>query len=140
MISPFGLATRPRIAAICRSWSRLPRAPEWIIFHSGFSCGSAVSISLATSLVALVQISMSSPRRSSAVIRPRWYCLSIRSASFSYRSRISRLRGGAMTSSMPMVTPDQVAQWKPASLSASRVAASATFGKRSARSLTIAES
>ena len=45
-----------------------------------------------------------------------------------------------MTSSMPMVTPDQVAQWKPASLSASSVAASATFGKRSARSLTIAES
>ena len=45
-----------------------------------------------------------------------------------------------MTSSMPIVTPDQVAQWKPASLSASRVAASATFGKRSARSLTIAES
>ena len=108
--------------------------------HSGFSCGSAVSISLATSLVALVQISMSSPRRSSAVIRPRWYCLSIRSASFSYRSRISGLRGGAMTSSMPIVTPDQVAQWKPASLSASRVAASATFGNRSARSLTIAES
>jgi len=83
MISPLGLATRPRIAEICRSWRRLPRAPELIIFHSGFSLGSAVSISLATSLVALVQISISSPRRSSAVIRPRWYCLSIRSASFS---------------------------------------------------------
>ena len=94
MISPFGLATRPRIAEIWRSWSMLPRAPEWIITHSGLPCGSEVSSSLATSLVALVQISISSPRRSSAVMRPRWYCLSIRSASFSYRSRISRLRGG----------------------------------------------
>ncbi len=108
--------------------------------QSGLSCGSAVSISLATSLVALVQISISSPRRSSAVMRPRWYCLSICAASFSYRSRIAGLPGGATTSPIPMVTPDQVAQWKPDSLSASSVAASVTFGKRSARSLTIAES
>ena len=128
MISPFGLATRPRIAEIWRSWSMLPRAPEWIMIHSGLPCGSEVSSSLATSLVALVQISISSPRRSSAVMRPRWYCLSIRSASFSYRSRISLLRGGCTTSSMPMVTPDQVAQWNPASFSASSVAASCTFG------------
>ena len=91
MISPLGLATRPRIAAICRSWRRLPRAPELIMTQSGFSCGSAVSISLEISLVALVQISMSSPRRSSAVIRPRWYCLSIRSASSWYAREDLRL-------------------------------------------------
>jgi hypothetical protein len=28
MISPFGLATRPRIPAICRICIQLPRAPE----------------------------------------------------------------------------------------------------------------
>ena len=45
-----------------------------------------------------------------------------------------------MTSSMAMVTPARVAQWKPFSFSASSDAATWTFGYFSARSLTIAPS
>ncbi len=45
--------------------------------------------------------------------------------------------GGATTSSIPIVTPDLVAQWKPASLSASRAAATSTLGYVFASSFTI---
>ena len=128
MISPFGLATSPRMPAICRICIMLPRAPELTMIQTGLVRGKLASISRATSLVALVQISISSCRRSSSVMTPRWYCFSILSASFSYRSRISCLRGGVTTSSIAMVTPARVAQWKPAALSASSVAATWTFG------------
>ena len=48
--------------------------------------------------------------------------------------------GGATTSSIAIVTPALVAQWKPASLSLSSAAATSTFGYFSASSLTITES
>ena len=53
-----------------------PRAPEWTIIQTGFVEGKFSSIASATSLVARVQISMSSWRRSSSVIRPfsYWPC------------------------------------------------------------------
>ena len=50
---------------------------------------------------------------------------------------MAALFGGATTSSMPIVTPDRVAQWKPASLSASSAAATCTFGYVSASELTM---
>ena len=75
MISPFGLATRPRMPAICRTCIMFPRAPEFTIMKTGFVVGKFSSIASATSLVAWVQISMSSWRRSSSVIRPRSYWL-----------------------------------------------------------------
>ena len=46
--------------------------------------------------------------------------------------------GGTTTSEIAIVTPDRVAQWKPASLSLSSVRATVTIGYRSARSFTIA--
>ena len=60
MISPFGLATRPRMPAICRTCIMFPRAPEWTIIQTGLVFGKFSSMALATSAVALVQISMSS--------------------------------------------------------------------------------
>ena len=62
------------------------------------------------------------------------------SARFSYVAMISALFGGAITSSMAMVTPDRVAHRKPVSFSASSALATSTFGYVSASSLTITES
>jgi hypothetical protein len=60
MVSPFGLETRPRMPAICRTCMMLPRAPELTIIHTELVVGKAASMSSATSAVACVQISMSS--------------------------------------------------------------------------------
>ncbi len=60
MISPFGLATRPRIPAIWRTCMKLPRAPESTIMWTGLVGGKFSCIARATSSVARVQISMSS--------------------------------------------------------------------------------
>ena len=60
MISPLGLATRPRMPAIWRTCIQLPRAPELTIMETGLVFGKASCIASATSLVASVQISMSS--------------------------------------------------------------------------------
>jgi hypothetical protein len=128
MISPFGLATRPRMPAIWRTCIQLPRAPEWTIMKTGLVRGNASSIDLATSLVASVQMLISSWRRSSSVMSPRSYWLCTFSARASWRSRISCLACGVTTSSIEIVTPDRVAQWKPAALRASSVAATWTFG------------
>lgn len=51
-----------------------PRAPEFTIMAIGLVFGKLSFIASATSLVALVQIAMSSWVRSSFVIRPRSYC------------------------------------------------------------------
>ena len=51
-----------------------PDAPESTIMKIGLVRSKFASIALATSLEACVQISMSSWRRSSSVIRPRSYC------------------------------------------------------------------
>jgi hypothetical protein len=51
-----------------------PERPESTIMKIGLVWSKLASISLATSLEAWVQISMSSWRRSSSVTRPRSYC------------------------------------------------------------------
>ncbi len=56
------------------------------------------------------------------------------------RRRSRALFGGVVMSRVATVTPERVAQWKPASLMRSSAAATSTLGYRSARSLTIAES
>jgi hypothetical protein len=58
-----------------------PRAPELTIMKTGLVFGKASCIASATSLVASVQMLISSWRRSSSVITPREYCFSIFSAS-----------------------------------------------------------
>ncbi len=128
IVSPLGLETSPRMPAICRTCIRFPRAPELTIIQTELVSGKAASMSLATSAVACVQISMSSCRRSSSVIRPRSYSRCTLSARRSYASRICALFGGATTSSIAIVTPALVAQWKPASFSASSAAATSTLG------------
>ena len=59
---------------------------------------------------------------------PRSYCFSMARASASWRSRISAFAGGVTTSSMAIVIPARVAQWNPADLRASSVAATCTLG------------
>ena len=83
IVSPLGLETSPRMPAICRTCIGLPRAPELTIIHTGLVSGNAASMSCATSAVAWVQISISSWRRSSSVIRPRSYSRCTLSARFS---------------------------------------------------------
>lgn len=51
-----------------------PRAPESTIMKIGFVFGKLAFIASETSLVALVQMLISSCVRSSLVIRPRSYC------------------------------------------------------------------
>jgi hypothetical protein len=70
---------------------------------------------------------MSSWRRSSSVTRPRSNCCWTFAACFSNSARICTLSGGVVTSSMETVTPERVAQWKPASLRASSDAATSTL-------------
>ena len=65
MISPFGFDTRPRIPAMLRTCSQLPRAPDDTMRLMLLSFGKFSCIAAATSSVASVQISMSSWRRSS---------------------------------------------------------------------------
>ena len=103
--------------------------------------GSSPRIALATSFVAWVQISMSSWRRSSSVMRPRLVLvLDLRGLRLVAVEDLLLVRRGDDVARWTTVTPERVAQWKPASLSASSVAATSTFGYRSARSLTIADS
>ena len=52
MISPFGLATRPRMPAIWRTCIMFPRAPEWTIMWTGLVGGKLSCMALATSSVA----------------------------------------------------------------------------------------
>ena len=68
MISPFGLAIRPRIPASCRICLNDPRAPELAIMKIGFSSSRLSSIALATSSVALSQRAVTDSLRSSAVM------------------------------------------------------------------------
>ena len=70
MMSPFGLFTRPRIPAMLRTCSQLPRAPDVTMRLMVLSIGKFARISAATSFVASVQILISSARRSASEIRP----------------------------------------------------------------------
>ncbi len=60
MISPFGLATRPRMAATCRIWFMFPEAPESTIMKIGLERSKFASMASPTLAEASVQISMSS--------------------------------------------------------------------------------
>ena len=77
MMSPFGLATRPRMAAIWRIWVMLPRAPELTITKIGLVCEKLSFIASVSSAVASVHSSINSWRRSSSVTEPRSYRVSI---------------------------------------------------------------
>ena len=72
MYSPFGLATRPRIPASCRTWVMLPAAPDWTISGIGLSAGKFSSIARATSSDACDQILTISSLRSWWESAPRW--------------------------------------------------------------------
>jgi hypothetical protein len=76
----------------------------------GLVFGKLSFIASATSLVALVQIAMSSCVRSSLVIRPRSYCFWTFSSCASYPLTISFFASGTTTSEMATVTPERVAQ------------------------------
>ena len=73
IISPRGFDTRPFMAAIWRICWELPRAPESTIWRIGLSGMTFIARSVAspTSLLALVQISISCWRRSSSTMTPR---------------------------------------------------------------------
>ena len=60
MISPLGLFTRPRIPAMLRICSQLPRAPDDTMRLMVLSSGKLSRIAFWTSSVASVQILMSS--------------------------------------------------------------------------------
>ena len=60
MMSPFGLATRPRMAATWRICIMFPEAPELTIMKIGLVLSKLDSISAATLLEASVQISIRS--------------------------------------------------------------------------------
>ena len=128
MISPFGLFTRPRMPAMLRTCSQLPRAPDVTMRLMVLSVGKFSRIATATSSVAFVQIWMSSWRRSRSVVRPFSNCAVTFAACFSYFATISPLFGGVRMSESATVTPERVAQRKPASLIRSRVAATSVLG------------
>ena len=105
-----------------------PEAPESTIMKIGLVLSKFDSISSATLLEASVQISMSSWRRSSSVTRPRSYCCLDLGGLVLVRPSGSRpCLSGVVTSSIDTVTPERVAQWKPASLRASSEAATSTL-------------
>ena len=93
MISPFGLAIRPRIPASWRICLNDPRAPELAIMKIGFSLWRFASMASATASVASVQMSMIDSLRSSSVMRPRSYCCSTRPTRSSYDGEDLRLVG-----------------------------------------------
>ena len=82
IMSPRGLATRPRMPAIWRIWVMFPRAPEPTIMSIGLNRWALNSFSIAawTSAVASVQMRTSCWRRSPSVMMPRRNCVSTLSA------------------------------------------------------------
>ena len=126
MMSPRGLATRPRIAATCRICIMFPEAPESTIMKIGLVLEKDFSIDFATSLDAWVQISTTSWRRSSSVTRPRSNCFwTLVGLAFVLGQDLGLVAG--VTSSIDTVTPDRVAQWNPVSFRASSDAATSTL-------------
>ncbi len=119
MISPFGLAMRPRIPASWRICEAEPRAPEVAIIAIGFIGSRWPSSASPTSLVAESHSPVTSSWRSSCVISPSSYWLSIVATCSSYLARISALSGGVWASFLENVTPARVAYLKPTSLKAS---------------------
>ena len=98
IMSPRGLATRPRMPAIWRTCIMFPRAPEPTIMSMGLNCSERSTFSMAsrTCSVASVQMRTSCWRRSPSVMMPRRNCVSTLSASFSNLSRISFFWSGVL--------------------------------------------
>ena len=113
MISPFGLAIRPRMPASWRICLNEPRAPELAIMKIGLSSSRFATIASATSSVAAFHCSTTASWRSSWVIRPVSYWSVISATSASYLSRISCFSGGTTTSFLEIVMPACVAYLKP---------------------------
>ena len=109
MISPFGLAIRPRIPASWRICLKEPRAPELAIMKMGFRWSRLRCIASPTSSVAAVHFSMTASLRSSCEIRPVSYWSWIAPTSASTASRIFSLSGGMTTSFLDTVIPAWVA-------------------------------
>ena len=87
MISPEGLAIRPRMAASCFIWAGEPRAPEWLIMKIEFTGLSRPFSSFCTEEMRFIispasrsehfaQASTTLLYFSPWVIRPSWYCCS----------------------------------------------------------------
>ena len=123
MISPFGLAMRPRMPASWRICLNEPRAPELAIMKMGFSSSKLSCIASATASVASVHLSTTASWRSSCVIRPMSYWSWISATSASKPARISPFSGGITTSFLEIVMPACVANWNPRSLNASSTSA-----------------
>ncbi len=123
MISPFGLAIRPRMPASWRICLNEPRAPELAIMKMGFSSSRCSCIASPTSSVAPFHLSITASLRSSWEIRPMSYWSRMSATSDSIRSRISSFLGGITTSFLDTVMPAWLAKWKPSSLKASSTCA-----------------
>ncbi len=131
MISPDGFAISPRMPASWRIWSLLPRAPESAIMKTGLNPSirmgrpslskrglpsSSISgaffmasiISLATSSVALAQMSTTLLYFSPWVMRPSVYCRPISVTCSSARFRISHFFSGMIMASIEMESPPRV--------------------------------
>ena len=119
MISPFGLAMRPRMPASWRICLIVPRAPESAIMRIGLRRSKFFSIASATSSVAAVHLSTTASWRSSCVIRPMSYWSWISATSPSTLARIAPFSGGMITSFLEIVMPACVAYLNPRSLNAS---------------------
>ena len=124
MISPDGLAIRPRMPPSCFIWACEPRAPELAIIHTELISASRPSmffgaveisaiISSDTRSVALDQASTTLLYFSPLVIRPSAYCCSYSSTSLRVVSMIPFLALGIMMSSLPNEMPALAASRKP---------------------------
>ena len=127
MISPEGLAIRPRMPASWRICCVLPRAPESTIMKIGFrpaarprpacslrrsgcsSCWSSASSAPATCSVAWAQMSMTLLYFSPLVISPSAYWPSTSSTVLRAASTTSFLLAGICMSSIAIETPAAVA-------------------------------
>lgn len=124
MISPDGLAIRPRIPPSCFVCACEPRAPELAIMKtelmSGFSPsistrGCAISPIMASAIrsVALAQASTTLLYFSPRVIRPSAYCCSYSSTWVRVSATSSTFLAGITMSSLPNEMPALAASRKP---------------------------
>ena len=95
MMSPFGLAIRPRMPASWRICLNEPRAPELAIMKIGFRTSRFWTIASATTSVHSFHCSTTASWRSSCVMSPMSYWL-VSSATFSsYSLTIAPLSAGS---------------------------------------------
>ncbi len=119
MMSPDGLAMRPRMPASWRIWSLEPRALESTIMNTGFSSvGFGLSADTLRSIVlyrssptfsvAADQMSTTLLWRSPSVITPCWNCDCTFSASWRAFAITSSLSAGRIMSLRPIDAPEIV--------------------------------